>query len=408
MRKIRIRIMNCILMVSLTAAVLIPAGENVLTVKASNVNDLKNQINNTQNDLNHINDKISDLSDEQDLIQEKMDDLNAEIINTMTSIGMKEDEIAQKEAEIAVKQGEIGQAQEEYEAAKLREEQQYEAMKVRIRFMYENNNTNWLSVFMEGSNFSDMLNKAECIEKIYQYDQKMLDEYEATKNQVHDLWDSLEVQKAQFEQDKAQLEKDREALKEQKSVLDGMMEQKKKESANFDAEIKKAKAEAAVAKKLLQQEQQQLKKLQEKDRKNQVASNAGNGKYNVTGFDTNTIDNSAGSDLGKKIAKYACQYIGYPYVAGGTSLTNGADCSGFTYRVLKDFGYDLPRTSYEQRSAGTGVSYEQAQPGDLVCYEGHVGLYVGGGYIVHASTERTGIKISKATYRSILSVRRVI
>ena len=105
---------------------------------------------------------------------------------------------------------------------------------------------------------------------------------------------------------------------------------------------------------------------------------------------------------------YGCQFIGNPYVAGGTSLTNGADCSGFIYRIYSDFGYKVPRNSYSLRSAGTAVDYANAQPGDVICYEGHVAMYVGGGYIVHASTKKTGIKISKATYRPILTVRRII
>ena len=120
------------------------------------------------------------------------------------------------------------------------------------------------------------------------------------------------------------------------------------------------------------------------------------------------IENASGSDMGKRLAKYACQYIGNPYVAGGTSLTNGADCSGFTFRIYSDFGYSIPRTSYEQRSCGTGVDYSNAQPGDLICYDGHVAMYIGGGLIVHASTQRTGIKISNANYRPILAVRRVV
>ena len=111
---------------------------------------------------------------------------------------------------------------------------------------------------------------------------------------------------------------------------------------------------------------------------------------------------------GQQIANYACQFIGNPYVPGGTSLTQGADCSGFVWRVYKDFGYSLPRTSYSMRSSGTGVSYSEAQPGDVVCYAGHVGIYIGGGQIVHASTQRTGIKITHATYKEILSVRRIV
>ena len=123
---------------------------------------------------------------------------------------------------------------------------------------------------------------------------------------------------------------------------------------------------------------------------------------------TDIVDAAKGSDVGKQIAKYGLQFIGNPYVWGGTSLTKGADCSGFTYRIYKDFGYNISRTSRQQRSDGTSVKYEDAQPGDLICYSGHVGLYIGGGYIVHASNERTGIKVSKATYRQILSVRRIL
>lgn len=160
-------------------------------------------------------------------------------------------------------------------------------------------------------------------------------------------------------------------------------------------------SQASVAKKLLQQEKKELEKLQ------QGNSSAANGNYKPTNY-TQTIDNATGSDLGKKVAKYACQFIGNPYVSGGTSLTNGADCSGFTFRVYKDFNYNLPRTSYQQRSAGTGVEYADAQPGDLICYEGHVALYIGGGLIVHASSVKTGIKVSKAQYRQILAVRRIV
>lgn len=127
--------------------------------------------------------------------------------------------------------------------------------------------------------------------------------------------------------------------------------------------------------------------------------------------DPDTVDTSSSSSSssgsGSSIVDYATQFVGNPYVWGGTSLTGGADCSGFTQSVYAQFGYSLPRTSYEQQNWGTEVSYADAQPGDLICYGGHVAIYMGNGQIVHASNSRDGIKISNnAAYRTILSVRR--
>lgn len=111
---------------------------------------------------------------------------------------------------------------------------------------------------------------------------------------------------------------------------------------------------------------------------------------------------------GQAVVDYACQFIGNPYVWGGTSLTNGADCSGFVQSVYAHFGIRLPRTSSQQRSAGRAVSYQEAVPGDLICYDGHVGIYMGNGQIVNAINSRKGIGILSATYDRILSVRRLL
>ena len=110
---------------------------------------------------------------------------------------------------------------------------------------------------------------------------------------------------------------------------------------------------------------------------------------------------------GSGVANYAVQFVGNPYVYGGTSLTNGADCSGFVMSVYRQFGVSLPHSSSALRSSGYGVSQGEMQPGDIVCYSGHVGIYIGNGQIVHASNARDGIKISTAYYRSILAVRRI-
>ncbi len=123
---------------------------------------------------------------------------------------------------------------------------------------------------------------------------------------------------------------------------------------------------------------------------------------------TTTYAPPSGSDSGQAVVDFAMQFVGNPYVYGGTSLTNGADCSGFVMSVYGNFGVSLPHSSAADRNVGAAVNgIENAQPGDIICYSGHVGIYAGNGQIVHASTSKTGIIVSNATYRSILSIRRI-
>lgn len=377
-----------------------------MPVGATTIGALKELIDQQQAEIDHLNENIDEWQDAQDLLQEEIDDLDAELLNTMTTIGLLEDDIV-------AKQEEIDMAQSEYEAALNTEADQYEALKIRIQMMYEAGNTSYLEAFLAAGGFGDMINRASNIEALYEYDQRLWYEYIAQKEFVAAL-------KASLEEDKAALEADKAVLDEQIVYLDKLLAEKKEASDNFEAQIVRAKQEAAAYKKKIQQEQAQIKKLEEEERKKKLeeerrkaalAAAAAAAQGNSSGsskVDPSIITSATGSELGKQIAAYGCQFIGNPYVLGGTSLTNGADCSGFTYRIYSDFGYTIPRTSYQQRSAGVGVAYEDAQPGDLVCYDGHVGMYIGNGYIVHASSKKTGIKTSKATYREILAVRRII
>lgn len=121
------------------------------------------------------------------------------------------------------------------------------------------------------------------------------------------------------------------------------------------------------------------------------------------------VTNENSSEMGAAVAEYALQFVGNPYVYGGSSLTNGTDCSGFVMSVYANFGVSLPHSSSSDRSQGAGVEggLDNAQPGDIICYSGHVGLYIGDGQIVHASTKKTGIIVSRADYKRILAIRRI-
>ena len=278
-----------------------------------------------------------------------------------------------------------------------------------------------------------MVNKAEYVESLYEYDRKLLEEYKIARETVAAL-------KQKLEDEMAELEAQEHELMEEKASLEAILEEKQRTYDNYEVQLAQAKQEAAIYKANIKKQNDEIrrieaevakkqseidtaKRLEEEAKKAQELALQNEASQN-SGSSSSTSSSSQGSSSssksyasassysgtggkGQQIANYACQFIGNPYVSGGTSLTQGADCSGFVWRVYSDFGYSVPRTSYSLRSAGTGVSYSEAQPGDIVCYAGHVGIYIGNGQIVHASTPRSGIKITHATYKEILSVRRI-
>lgn len=381
---------------------------------AASVSEVQQEQEETQEQLEEVNERMEGIENQKDVVAKELTVLDTQLVDILTSISICEDEIAAKEDQ-------IDEVKVELEAAQEKELTQYEDMKTRIRFMYEKGDQAYVQIFLEAGSLPEMLNKASYVEKLYEYDRKLLQEFQNTKLEVAAYKEELELEEAN-------LLTSQKELKEQQQYLENMIAEKRATVANFDSQLVQAKQEAKNYKEQIKIQNERIRQLEEQEREeqeeeSQVASNpkteAGEGAANTpqesnqNGSEPeNETEEGAGSagsgsGIGEQIASYGCQFIGNPYVYGGTSLTNGTDCSGFTQSVYAHFGIRIPRDSTSQRFAGTGVSYEQARPGDLICYAGHVALYIGRGQIVHASTEKTGIKISNATYRTILAVRRI-
>ena len=276
---------------------------------------------------------------------------------------------------------------------------------------------------------ADFLNRVEYFNQIYDYDRTMLTEYQATVKQVADLKTTLE----QEQQDMVALKENQE---HQSAELQEMLTKKRATMDDFDTKLAQAEALATQYKATIQEQnniivaeqariaaeeeerrrQAEEQRRQEEERRRQEAAQQqqqqqSNGSGGSSGGSTD--DGGANPDYrtnvsGQEVVNFAMQFVGNPYVWGGTSLTNGCDCSGFVMSVFGHFGISLPHSSYSLRSCGQGVSYSNAQPGDLICYSGHVAIYIGGGRIVGAQSSAIGIATQNATYRTILAVRRVL
>ena len=377
-----------------------------------------------QEKLDDASGRVNTIQSDVDEVAGEIEEIDAALVETLASVELIEEDIEEKEGQIEVTTA-------DYEAAKVTEQEQYEAMKLRVKFMYEKGDTTYLQLLLESNGFSDMVNKVEYIEKLYEYDRTLLEQYIAARTAAEEL-------KLKLEEEMAELEAQQHELEEEKESLEVILAEKQLTYDNYEVQLAQAKQEAAVYKANIKKQNDEIKKLEaaaaakqseidaakkaeeeakraqemalqkQKEEQNSGGSSGKSSSSSSSGSSYASASSYSGTgSKGQQIANYACQFIGNPYVPGGTSLTNGADCSGFVWRVYKEFGYSVPRTSYSLRSHGTEVSYSDAQPGDVVCYAGHVGIYIGNGQIVHASTQKTGIKITKATYREILSVRRI-
>ncbi len=413
-------------------------------VNASRLSDLKQQKSQTQEKLNAANNKSDSLEGQEEALSEAEAAVSQDLVQNMASVQMLEQEIDKLNTQIDEKQ-------KEYDAAKAKEDHQYELMKIRIKYMYEKGNTDYVEILMHATSLTDMLNKSEYISKLYDYDRKLLKEYQETRRQTAAAKTALVDKKSEQEESKAGLVEEQSALQSQISDL-------KAKHSNVNAQIEEARRQASALAQQLQEQtaaisaevEAQAKAAEEARKKAEAeaaakkaaqealdkskTSNTQNSVKAVNGSSLPVVENSSSQDAadssgspdssgssgssgsssssgisGQDIVAYASQFLGNPYVYGGTSLTNGTDCSGFTQSVYSHFGYSLGRTDVSQRSNGTVVaSLADAKPGDLICYPGHVAIYCGNGTIIHASTPATGIKYSAATYRAYVTIRRII
>lgn len=323
--------------------------------------------------------------------QSEADSLQEQLTELLNKAGELEEEM--------ISTGEkIIQAQEDLDTAQQKAEEQYASMKVRIQYMYENGQATALETLLSATDFSDFVNKAEYIANVHTYDRQQLQALEDTEKEIQDLKTTLEEEQDKQETMQAEYEA-------QEEELSATLEQKKAEVADYDQQIQAA-AEAAAAEAAQREAESQntgttgntTVQSGGTNGGSSTGTSSGSGTSGSTGSSSSGSSGSSGSvssgntSTAQAIVNAAYSQLNVPYVYGGSTPGVGLDCSGLVQYCHAVAGISLPRTS--QAQGGCGVAVSNPQPGDIVCYGTHVGIYIGNGQMIHAPKPRDVVKIA--------------
>lgn len=305
-------------------------------------------------------DTVTDLQKQKNAKQNEIDNTEDELAYVMLQMDELEYAMAEKNDEIEAVNKQLEEAQQKFD-------EQYEDMKLRIKYMYEDQTTSMSDVLLSSANMSEVLNKAEYVQQVYSYDRNKLDEMSATAKTINDLKTGLEA-------DMQELTAMDEEFHTKQAALYTSLEELKKEQSDINSKLTAAQQRAARA-----------------------LSSSTYGSYATSARNDSSIASG--------VLSLAYQLLGTPYASGGSS-PSGFDCSGFTAYLFRQYGISLSRTSSGQAYGGSAVSMSDIQPGDVVCYPGHVGIYIGNGQIIHASVPGDVVKIASMNIMTITAVRR--
>lgn len=399
----------------------IHSGLEKVYAKSQKQKDAEEKMKKAKEDLNNTNGQIDSLKDKQTVTA-----------NDIQANSNKLDEVlaAQKElqTDITNKQGEIEQNQKDLAAAQQKQQEQYDAMKKRIQFMYENSTEDnvWTAI-IEADGISDMLNRIEYVSDVYDSDRALMDSYQAAVQQVKTIgeqlnkdMDDLNAMQDSYEKQQSEIEAAILALENQKEQYAAQISEAQQQASNYQniisaqgKIIQEEEAAAAAAALAAQQRaaQQAAASSGSSSGSSYDGGGAGKGGSIAGDYAAGGGKNPSASTgvSGSSVVSYAMQFEGNPYVWGGNSLTNGVDCSGFVHEVYAHFGISTPRYSQAFKSVGQAVSFDNIQPGDVVVYPGHVAIYAGGGVIVEAQSTKAGITANRSVQcHTILAIRRLV